>query len=255
MPARARARARFSVCVIVWVLLLPVFRAYSVSSSFPFDRTDRIGSNETAHVVGFELDPDAIAVARSNVEAMDLEEDVDIVHCDVRRVPVRLGEGGVSGAAGAGKGVVAAAAAESASAAGRGQPSALAEEEQSEQQQRQEGREQEAEAPGGAGENLFDTALMNPPFGTRQKGVDMAFLRAGLDAVRGGGGAVYSMHKTSTRDFIAKTCKRWWVPRGDEIVREERMWPLCLRACARALCFVLFVCPAAANLPISQTLG
>uniref|UniRef100_A0A1D1ZTQ7 Methyltransferase-like protein 5 n=1 Tax=Auxenochlorella protothecoides TaxID=3075 RepID=A0A1D1ZTQ7_AUXPR len=46
-----------------------------------------------------------------------------------------------------------------------------------------------------------DTVIMNPPFGTRQKGVDMDFLRAAAGIA---GTSVYSLHKTSTRDFIQK---------------------------------------------------
>lgn len=42
----------------------------------------------------------------------------------------------------------------------------------------------------------FDTVIMNPPFGTRCKGIDMAFIRTALDLATS---AVYSLHKTSTR--------------------------------------------------------
>ena len=48
----------------------------------------------------------------------------------------------------------------------------------------------------------FDTVLMNPPFGTKSnEGIDMRFLAAGLAAVVPGG-AVYSFHKSTTRDYI-----------------------------------------------------
>uniref|UniRef100_A0A182FB22 Methyltransferase-like protein 5 n=2 Tax=Anopheles albimanus TaxID=7167 RepID=A0A182FB22_ANOAL len=53
------------------------------------------------------------------------------------------------------------------------------------------------------GGTRFDTVLMNPPFGTKNNaGIDMHFLRTGLELARG---AVYSLHKTATRDHI--TCK------------------------------------------------
>ncbi|XP_031272203.1 methyltransferase-like protein 5 isoform X3 [Pistacia vera] len=42
-----------------------------------------------------------------------------------------------------------------------------------------------------------DTVVMNPPFGTRKKGADMDFLCVALKVASG---AVYSLHKTSTRD-------------------------------------------------------
>ena len=46
---------------------------------------------------------------------------------------------------------------------------------------------------------------MNPPFGTKpgNKGIDMVFLETGLKLVKVGG-AVYSMHKSSTREHIQK---------------------------------------------------
>jgi len=58
-------------------------------------------------------------------------------------------------------------------------------------------------------ENKFDTVIMNPPFGTKHnKGLDMLFLRTGiLLASR----AVYSLHKTSTRDHVLKKAQEWGV--------------------------------------------
>ncbi|CAN1169969.1 rRNA N6-adenosine-methyltransferase METTL5 [Linum perenne] len=44
---------------------------------------------------------------------------------------------------------------------------------------------------------VVDTVVMNPPFGTRKKGADMDFLRVALKIASH---AVYSLHKTSTRD-------------------------------------------------------
>lgn len=44
----------------------------------------------------------------------------------------------------------------------------------------------------------FDACLMNPPFGTRQKGIDVEFVKAGIRCAR----VVYSLHKSSTRDFL-----------------------------------------------------
>ena len=57
---------------------------------------------------------------------------------------------------------------------------------------------------------LFDTVLMNPPFGTKpgNKGIDMIFLETGLKLVKVGG-AVYSMHKSSTREHIQKKAIGW----------------------------------------------
>lgn len=44
-----------------------------------------------------------------------------------------------------------------------------------------------------------DTVIMNPPFGTRNKGVDMKFLEIASKISTGG---IYSFHKTSTRHHI-----------------------------------------------------
>jgi predicted RNA methylase len=54
-----------------------------------------------------------------------------------------------------------------------------------------------------------DTVVMNPPFGTRRKGADVDFLRAAARLVRGAGGAVYSLHKSSTRAHLQKVALRW----------------------------------------------
>lgn len=48
---------------------------------------------------------------------------------------------------------------------------------------------------------VADTVVMNPPFGTKRKGVDMQFLRAAFCMSRG---SVYSLHKSSTRAYIEK---------------------------------------------------
>uniref|UniRef100_A0A182IUK6 Uncharacterized protein n=2 Tax=Anopheles atroparvus TaxID=41427 RepID=A0A182IUK6_ANOAO len=65
------------------------------------------------------------------------------------------------------------------------------------------------------GQRTFDTVLLNPPFGTKQNsGIDMAFLRVALDLSRG---AVYSLHKTSTREHIKKKCREWQLPRSGVI--------------------------------------
>ena len=56
-------------------------------------------------------------------------------------------------------------------------------------------------------EKYFDTVIMNPPFGTkRNAGADLAFLRAGISLASS---AVYSLHKTSTRDHVLRKCKQW----------------------------------------------
>jgi len=55
---------------------------------------------------------------------------------------------------------------------------------------------------------LLDTVVLNPPFGTRQSGVDVTFLHVALQLART---AVYSLHKSSTRSYIVGLCERWHV--------------------------------------------
>lgn len=49
-------------------------------------------------------------------------------------------------------------------------------------------------------EKYFDTVIMNPPFGTKNNaGIDMKFLEV---AIRLSSNVVYSLHKSSTRDYV-----------------------------------------------------
>ncbi|KAK5969084.1 MEthylTransferase Like [Trichostrongylus colubriformis] len=55
----------------------------------------------------------------------------------------------------------------------------------------------------------FDVVIMNPPFGTKKnEGTDMRFVRAGLMMLPPGG-SLFSLHKSSTRDYILKTANKW----------------------------------------------
>ncbi|XP_063256619.1 rRNA N6-adenosine-methyltransferase METTL5 isoform X2 [Prinia subflava] len=57
--------------------------------------------------------------------------------------------------------------------------------------------------------DAFDTVIMNPPFGTKHnKGIDMIFLKTALQMAKT---AVYSLHKTSTRQHIQKKAAEWEV--------------------------------------------
>jgi predicted RNA methylase len=55
-----------------------------------------------------------------------------------------------------------------------------------------------------ASDGVFDTAILNPPFGTRRAGADVAFLRAAMCGVTRGRGVAYSLHKSSTRAHLAR---------------------------------------------------
>lgn len=54
---------------------------------------------------------------------------------------------------------------------------------------------------------MFDTVVMNPPFGTKKNaGMDMKFLKKALELSNN---VVYSLHKTSTRDHVLKVGKQY----------------------------------------------
>jgi putative methylase len=47
---------------------------------------------------------------------------------------------------------------------------------------------------------LFDTIIMNPPFGTKKEHADREFLKKAMET----GEVIYSIHKTATRDYVIK---------------------------------------------------
>lgn len=67
----------------------------------------------------------------------------------------------------------------------------------------EEGRDDPSSLPSGRGGGPLraDTVVMNPPFGTRARGVDVRFLRCALGVART---AVYSLHKSSTRAYLER---------------------------------------------------
>ncbi|CAK7337442.1 unnamed protein product [Dovyalis caffra] len=66
---------------------------------------------------------------------------------------------------------------------------------------------------------IVDTVVMNPPFGTRRKGADMDFLSAALKIAFQ---AVYSLHKTSTREHVKKAALRDFGASSAEVLCELR---------------------------------
>ncbi|KAG0256905.1 Methyltransferase-like protein 5 [Actinomortierella ambigua] len=111
----------------------------------------------SAYNVGFDIDPDAIEIARNNCEEFEVE--MDFVLTDLSASPAP-------------------------------------------------GEETSERGPYEMMKGKLDTILMNPPFGTKLKGIDMVFLKKGIDLANH---AVYSLHKTSTRDHILKKAKEWGV--------------------------------------------
>ncbi|CAA6665049.1 unnamed protein product [Spirodela intermedia] len=79
----------------------------------------------------------------------------------------------------------------------------------------------------------IDTVVMNPPFGTRRKGVDMEFLSMALQVASG---AVYSLHKTSTREHVKKAALQSFNAATAEVLCEWAFltfWPVCSSAPVR----------------------
>ncbi|KAI9216416.1 methyltransferase-like protein 5 [Blastocladiella britannica] len=103
-----------------------------------------------SHVVGYDIDPDALRIARANVAEMEVVETVDLVLCDI----------------------------------GRGVP--LPPDRVRDQY-------------------LFDVVVSNPPFGTKNSGIDVVFLQQAIQLAP----VVYSLHKSSTRDHLAKKARDW----------------------------------------------
>ncbi|CAO2841911.1 unnamed protein product [Amaranthus hypochondriacus] len=68
-------------------------------------------------------------------------------------------------------------------------------------------------------EKIIDTIVMNPPFGTRKKGADMDFLSVALKVASQ---AVYSLHKTTTRDHIRRAATRDYNAKSAEVLCELR---------------------------------
>jgi len=69
----------------------------------------------------------------------------------------------------------------------------------------------------------FDTVIMNPPFGTKHnRGLDLAFVKAGLlliDKKASNKSAVYSLHKTATREHIIKKAESEWNVQTDVLAQ------------------------------------
>ncbi|KAG5569948.1 hypothetical protein H5410_059714 [Solanum commersonii] len=66
---------------------------------------------------------------------------------------------------------------------------------------------------------IVETVVMNPPFGTRRKGADMDFLSS---AMKVASQAVYSLHKTTTREHVKRAALRDYNARSAEVICELR---------------------------------
>ena len=65
---------------------------------------------------------------------------------------------------------------------------------------------------------VSDTVVMNPPFGTKKKGADMDFLRFAARVARN---AIYTLHKTSTREHVLRVGESLGLKNGKVIAELE----------------------------------
>ncbi|VDM62409.1 unnamed protein product [Angiostrongylus costaricensis] len=99
-------------------------------------------------IIGFEIDKQALAICKENLEDLEIEDRCELVNSDVLQISSSL-------------------------------------------------------------HSQFDVIVMNPPFGTKSNvGIDMQFVRAGL-MMLSPGSSLFSLHKSSTRDYILKTANKW----------------------------------------------
>lgn len=67
-------------------------------------------------------------------------------------------------------------------------------------------------------EKMFDTVIMNPPFGTKKNaGIDIKFLEIATKLAKK---TVYSLHKTSTRNYVLKKAQEFGI--NGKVIAELR---------------------------------
>eukprot|EP00455_Lapot_gusevi_P043235 TRINITY_DN522_c0_g1_i1.p1 TRINITY_DN522_c0_g1~~TRINITY_DN522_c0_g1_i1.p1 ORF type:complete len:254 (+),score=32.59 TRINITY_DN522_c0_g1_i1:127-888(+) len=139
-----------------------------------------------SYCIGFELDEDAMGIARENFSEYELDTHVEFVRADVTQL-VAVGQFSEDDSSSDSKSS-----------------------ENSESQSSAENSESKSSAENfiSRWRPLIDTIIMNPPFGTKVQGVDMIFLQVACQMARK---SVYSLHKTSTRQYILQKARQWGV--------------------------------------------
>jgi predicted RNA methylase len=184
---------------------------------------------EADHVIAVDCDAAALQVATSNVQEMQLDDIIDFVQVQVkgltdngpkqREEKSKGGRKQVKGQGGGG----------SKRGGGRGRGG------RQQQQQQQPYQSQHERGSTVEARNLIlsdddgiplqsncvDTVVTNPPFGTKANnaGMDLRFLRAATRLARR---AVYSFHKTSTRDFLMRLVQQEWGYKNVKVVAEMK---------------------------------
>eukprot|EP01083_Nonionella_stella_P246384 855488_1 len=133
---------------------------------------------DCSHAVGFEVDTAVLEIARENLSEFELLDEADLVQIDVQSL-IKVTD--------------------------------------TENASPQEESKSSESSIANSSRAIFDTVVMNPPFGTRVKGADVMFLRAAFQICTG---AVYSLHKSSTRQHLLKKVSAWGV--HAEVIAEMR---------------------------------
>ncbi|GAA6007115.1 hypothetical protein JCM11491_001515 [Sporobolomyces phaffii] len=120
-------------------------------------------------VTSVDIDPDALALAKENVEAVEMEDHIEFVHAAI----------GTTAAPTTTTTTTVAVPGDSVPVF---DPTSLIEDD----------------------DQRPDTVVMNPPFGTWNKGIDAVFLEVGCRVAKT---AVYSLNKSSTREFLERKAK------------------------------------------------
>jgi putative methylase len=149
--------------------------------------------------IGVDCDEEAIAVAKNNVAELELEDRVDFVLGKVNwRGPLGASKSSKGGGSARGNRAPQ-------RRVGRGIPAPTLPPQANEGDLpatdiTQDGIPLQA--------NCVDTVLTNPPFGTKHNaGIDVQFLRTATRLARR---AVYSFHKSSTRDYLMRKIRDEW---------------------------------------------
>ena len=125
-------------------------------------------------VLGIDIDPKSLALARQNAEELDLEEETDFIMADIA-VLAAHDEGARWGEAARATGAAVLAAAE-VEPEPEPEPEQVAESSRAARQAKLDQPSLHRRRPGPG----LDTVVMNPPFGTRNKGIDVLFLQHAL---------------------------------------------------------------------------
>lgn len=152
-------------------------------------------------VLAVDCDPDAMAVAQQNAEVLKIDT-IEFLLAKVSDTGVIVKKGGSKADAGGRGGCGGRGGGKSRGRGGRGKGGRG--------QQQHSTVSLDPDAPDGLPlrDNCVDTVVTNPPFGTKHNaGIDVRFLKAATRLARR---AVYSFHKTSTRDYLLKKITTEW---------------------------------------------